>query len=252
LRGRDPDDGLTDIAYVKGAFFLKTLERDAGRERLDKFLKSYFKAFAFKTVSSETFVDYLDEHLLKPQKLAFNTNEWIYQEGIPKNCYRISSPRFDEIQSLADRFAKGENIFKRRVKWIKVKGRKKKKKQVIQLTRDKHIAQEWQAFIRRLPNTISAEKMREIDRSLHFRTWTNSEIQYEWFIKGIRAGYSDIRPAMEKFLLKVGRRKYVAPIYKELAKKPENLAWAKEVFSRASEHYHPVTKLTVQEILGIK
>ena len=252
LRGRDPDDGLTDIAYVKGAFFLKTLERDAGRERLDKFLNSYFKAFAFKTVSSETFVDYLDEHLLKPQKLAFNANEWIYQEGIPKNCYRISSPRFDEIQSLADRFAKGENIFKRKVKWIKIKGRKKKKKQVIQLTRDKHIAQEWQAFIRRLPNTISAEKMREIDYNLHFRTWTNSEIQYEWFIKGIRAGYGEIRPAMEKFLLKIGRRKYVAPIYRELAKTPENLAWAKEVFSKASDHYHPVTKITVQEILGLK
>ena len=252
LRGRDPDDGLTDIAYVKGAFFLKTLERDAGRERLDNFLNSYFKSFAFKTVSSETFVDYLDEHLLKPHKLAFNTNEWIYQEGIPKNCYHISSPRFDEIQSLADRFVKGENIFKRKVRWIKIKGRKKRRKQVIQLTRDKHIAQEWQAFIRRLPNTITAEKMHEIDYNLHFRSWTNSEIQYEWFIKGIRADYSDIRPAMEKFLLKVGRRKYVAPIYRELAKTPENLAWAKEVFSKASEHYHPVTKITVQEILGVK
>ena len=252
LRGRDPDDGLTDIAYVKGAFFLKSLERDAGRERLDKFLNSYFKAFAFKTVSSETFIEYLDKNLLVPQKINFNTNEWVYQKGIPKNCFQIISPRFNEIQSLADRFAKGENIFKRKVKWIKIKGRKKKKKQVIQLTRDKHIAQEWQAFIRRLPNTISAEKLREIDNNLHFRTWLNSEIQYEWFIKGIRANYSDILPATERFLLKVGRRKYVAPIYKELAKTPKNLKWARDVFSKAGEHYHPVTKNTVQEMLYAK
>jgi leukotriene-A4 hydrolase len=252
LRGRDPDDGLTDIAYVKGAFFLKTLERDAGRERLDKFLNSYFKAFAFKTVSSETFIEYLDEHLLVPHNLNFNTKEWVYKEGIPKNCYQIVSPRFNEVQSLADRFAKGENIFKRKVKWIKIKGRRKKKKQVIQLTREKHIAQEWQAFIRRLPNTISADKLRTIDKHLHFRDWTNSEIQYEWYIKGIRAGYTDIRPSMEKFLLKVGRRKYVAPIYKELAKSPENLAWALDVFEKAQVNYHPVTKNTVQELLDVK
>jgi aminopeptidase N len=252
LRGRDPDDGLTDIAYVKGAFFLKTLERDAGRERFDKFLNSYFKAFAFKTVSSETFIEYLDKHLLVPQNLTFNTKEWIYKEGIPKNCYHIESPRFNEVQSLADRFAKGENIFKRKVKWVKIKGRKKKKKQIIQLTRDKHIAQEWQAFIRRLPNTISADKLRRIDKNLHFRDWTNSEIQYEWYIKGIRAGYTDIRPSMEKFLLKVGRRKYVAPIYKELAKSPENLAWARDVFEKAQINYHPVTKNTVQELLNVK
>ena len=123
---------------------------------------------------------------------------------------------------------------------------------MVQLTRDKHIAQEWQAFIRRLPNTISAEKLREIDNNLHFRTWTNSEIQYEWFIKGIRANYSDILPATERFLLKVGRRKYVAPIYKELTKTPENLKWAREVFSKAGEYYHPVTKNTVQEMLYTK
>jgi hypothetical protein len=184
--------------------------------------------------------------------LTFNTKEWIYKEGIPKNCYHIESPRFNEVQSLADRFAKGENIFKRKVKWVKIKGRRKKKKQVIQLTRDKHIAQEWQAFIRRLPNDISADKLRTIDRNLHFREWTNSEIQYEWYIKGIRAGYTDIRPSMEKFLLKVGRRKYVAPIYKELAKSPENLVWARDVFSKARINYHPVTENTVQELLDVK
>jgi hypothetical protein len=57
---------------------------------------------------------------------------------------------------------------------------------------------------------------------------------------------------MERFLLKVGRRKYVAPIYKELAKTPENLKWARKLFSKAGEHYHPVTKNTVQEILYAK
>jgi glycine/D-amino acid oxidase-like deaminating enzyme len=60
LESRNPDDGMTSIAYVKGAFFLKTLEQKVGRELFDKFLKNYFKKFSFKTITTEDFIDYLN------------------------------------------------------------------------------------------------------------------------------------------------------------------------------------------------
>ena len=41
LKGRDPDEGMTAIAYDKGAFFLKTLETAVGREKFDAFLKEW-------------------------------------------------------------------------------------------------------------------------------------------------------------------------------------------------------------------
>ncbi len=249
LVGRNPDDGLTDIAYVKGAFFLKTLERDCGRQRFDKFLNNYFKKYAFKTVDTETFVKYLNSKLLEPNTITFNTDEWIYKEGIPKNCYAIESPRFKEVERLADRFAAGEDIFKKQVKWIKVKGRKKRKKQIIQLTRDKYIAQEWQAFIRRLPKKIDPEYMRKLDQHLNFKNWGNTEIMYEWYLLGIRSGYEDIREPMGKFLIKIGRRKYLAPIYTELAKSPENKEWARSVFEKAKSNYHFVSRSSIEKIL---
>ena len=37
-QGRDPDDGMNDIAYEKGALFLRTLEETVGRESFDRFL----------------------------------------------------------------------------------------------------------------------------------------------------------------------------------------------------------------------
>ena len=40
LAGRDPDEGLTDIAYEKGALFLKLLENTVGREKMDAFLNT--------------------------------------------------------------------------------------------------------------------------------------------------------------------------------------------------------------------
>ena len=57
LEGRDPEDGVTDVVYVKGALFLKFLEETFGRDHFDQFLRSYFKHFAFQSVSSEDFVE---------------------------------------------------------------------------------------------------------------------------------------------------------------------------------------------------
>ena len=65
LEGRDPDAGMTDVAYVKGAFFLKTLEAAVGRKKMDIFLNNYFDYFKFTSVTTEKFVHYLEQELLQ-------------------------------------------------------------------------------------------------------------------------------------------------------------------------------------------
>ena len=229
---RNPDEGMTDIAYVKGCFFLKTLENAVGRKKFDVFLKQYFKEFAFKTITTEEFEDYLNEKLLDPNNLTFNTKEWLYESGLPANCVRIESKRFEQVQKLADRFAKGENIFA---------GGK--------LKRETYITQEWQAFIRQLPAKMDPEKMRKLDKELNFKGWGNSEIVSEWFVLGINSGYKDIRPELKAFLQKVGRRKYLMPIYEALTKNPDDLSWAKLVFDGAKNNYHYVSRSSVEEVL---
>ncbi len=54
---------------------------------------------------------------------------------------------------------------------------------------------------------------------------------------------------MEKFLLKVGRRKFLMPIYKNLAKTSETLAWGQKVFDKAQHNYHYVSKSSVEAVL---
>jgi aminopeptidase N len=78
---------------------------------MDEFLTKYFNTFAFQTVSTEKFVEYLKEELIEPNKLNFNFDEWIYQPGIPKNCVKVNSKRFKEMQKLAKEFASGNDIF---------------------------------------------------------------------------------------------------------------------------------------------
>lgn len=237
LNGRDPDDGMTQIAYVKGAFFLKTLEETVGREKFDAFINTYFETYKFKTLTTETFEEYLNEKLLKPNKIKFNTKEWLYKKGLPKNCVKIISPRFEKIQLLATNFAAGKNIFYA-----------KKKKDV--LTRDKHITQEWLAFIRELPRNIDVKKLQLLDEKLNFKACGNAEIMTEWYVLGIQAGYKNINPNIEAFLKKVGRRKFLLPIYKTLAKNKENLEFAKKVYKKARPYYHSVSKKTMDELLS--
>lgn len=231
LDERNPDDGMTDVAYVKGAFFLKTLEKEVGREKFDAFLREYFNAHQFETLTSESFIEYLNKNLLEKESIDFNVEEWIYGDGIPDNVVKITSDRFVKIKNLADKIKNGDKI-------------------PSDLKREDKTTQEWLAFIRHFQGDLDKEKMIAIDKQLNFRNSGNSEIMSEWFILGINNGYTDLRPDIKKFVVKVGRRKFLAPIYTALSK-PENnsVEWAKEVYAEARPNYHAISFNTVDEIL---
>jgi leukotriene-A4 hydrolase len=250
LAGRNPDDGMTSIAYVKGAFFLKTLESQVGREKFDVFLKAYFTNNAFRNMSTERFVDYLNIHLLDIHKITFNTDEWIFKKGLPKNCIAINSPRFAAMEQLVKRFKSNEDIFEPVVKYVKVKGKKRKKKEVLQLKKSDFIAQEWLEFLRKLPDSVSVDRLKYLDRYVGFTNWNNAEIKTEWFTLAIRSGYNEAYPQIENFLKKTGRRKYLLPIYEELSRTSENLKWTKTFYTKAKDNYHFVSKQSIEEILN--
>jgi leukotriene-A4 hydrolase len=250
LRKRNPDDGMTSIAYVKGAFFLKTLEHKVGREKFDRFLNSYFKKFAFKTINSKMFVSFLKKNLLIPNNVQFNYYEWIYKEGIPTNCFEIKSSRLNRMKDLALNFSKGIDVFAPKVKYrfVKVKGKRKRKRFKEQIKRNDFIVQEWQTFIHSLPTEISKIKLSKLDSYFSFKNCGNSEIMTDWFVLGIQNNYTELNPEINKFLHKVGRRKYVLPIYKALMKNIKTKALAKAIFKSAKNNYHAVTRNSIDEL----
>lgn len=245
LTERDPDAGMTQIAYIKGALFLKAIENKVGREKFDRFLKNYFNQFSFKTITTEQFIDYMNQELFEPNKIQFNTNEWVYQEGLPKNSPKIQSLRFSKVGQLAKDFAAGKDIFKKKITYQKIKGKRRKKKVVEQLTREQFVTQEWQEFIRNLPSDIGQAKMKEIDKHLNFRDCGNSEIMTEWYMLGIKNNYEALKPSIEKFLNTVGRRKYLMPIYTALKENPDWLEWGKKVYDKSKKNYHAVSTSSI-------
>ena len=63
LNGRNPDDGLTDIAYEKGAAFLRTIEAMSAATRFDAWLKGWFDRHAFQPVTSAMFLADIRQNL---------------------------------------------------------------------------------------------------------------------------------------------------------------------------------------------
>ena len=234
LSDRNPDEGMTDVAYVKGAFLLKTIEEEFGRELFDQFLTQYFQTFAFQTLSSDEFVAYLKSNLIKKHNIEFNIDEWVYQPGIPSNHIKINSPRLKEIEQLAIDIKENESNLPSEVQ------------------RANHVTQEWLAFIRKFGNHLDPLKMKEIDSQLGFSNCGNAEIMAEWFILSIRSNYDLNRDEIKFFLNKIGRRKFLAPIYRALAETEENQLWAQEVYKDARKNYHSISIGTIDEILNFK
>ncbi|MGK0365640.1 MAG: leukotriene-A4 hydrolase, partial [Saprospiraceae bacterium] len=106
LDGRDPDEGMTDIAYEKGAFFLQMLEKAVGRENFDKFLNQYFSQHKFQTITTNEFIDYLKTNLINKYSLEVNIDEWIFAPGIPESMEPVTSKRFEKVDTAVKRASK--------------------------------------------------------------------------------------------------------------------------------------------------
>ena len=235
LTGRNPDDGLTDIAYEKGRFFLQTIEYAVGRDKFDIFLKKYFEENAFKPMNTARFEAYLDEHLLKGDSSLYakiQPKTWIYGPGLPDNAPNPQSEELDKVEVEAVRYMNGDKATRLKTKnWT---------------------THHWLYFLRGLRHKMDINQIAELDNAYDLSNSGNNEILCDWFQHCIDVDYQPAYPSMERFLTSVGRRKFLSPLYKELVKTEEGKAWAKRVYEIAKPGYHSVSSNSIEAILGIK
>ncbi|HEX6198624.1 MAG TPA: M1 family metallopeptidase [Thermoanaerobaculia bacterium] len=236
LAGRDPDDGMTDVAYEKGALFLRLLEETVGRERFDAFLRTYFERFAFESMDTESFLEYLERELLEPAGVTpeeLDVQAWVYGPGIPDNAPAIESDAFRKVEAQIARFREGTPP--------------------AELETEGWSTHEWLHFLRGLPRDLPSERMVALDDTFGFTATGNSEILAAWLELAIVSGHVFEAPAVDAaladFLTRQGRRKFLKPLYTELAKTPEGKARAEEIYAEARPGYHAVSTGTIDEIL---
>ena len=248
LDGRDPDDGMTEVAYEKGNNLLLLIEQTIGREKLDVFLKSYFQRHKFHSITTEQFLyEYKNElvHDHSDDAKKIEIEKWIYGPGIPSNMVKIESAKFNHADKQVSAYKNGAAA--------------------TALDTKSFTAFEWIRFLRAgLPNPSQGgaskpiwgtDKLTELDKAFHFTESGNSEILFVWLQLVITAappleGWGRlVYASLENFLVNVGRRKFVKPLFQQLAKTPEGKEMAKKIYAKARPNYHSITQGTVDEIL---
>jgi len=231
LTGRDPDDGLTDIAYEKGALLLRLIENSVGRERFDRFLRKYFDEHAFKTITTEQFLAYLNDNLIKgdkPLETKLDINAWVYGPGIPGNAPHADRVRFAKVDAERTKFLNGTPP--------------------AQLATKEWSTHEWLHFLRKLPKPLKPEQMAALDNGFHFTQTGNSEIADLWFVMSVTAGYKTAYPAMDHFLSQVGRRKFLEPLYEAMMASHQE-AMAIDIYGKYRKNYHPLAQMTLDKMI---
>jgi len=230
LAGRDPDDAATKLPYEKGYFFLRLIEETVGREPWDAFLRDYFDRHAFQSMTTQGFLEELNARFPELDETIV-IDRWINGPGIPPNVPIVHSDAFVKVEEQVRAFASGTPASQLKTKsWS---------------------THEWIHFLRHLPKTLTNEQMAQLDAAFHFTGSGNSEILHEWLMQAIEHKYEPAYDALERFLLRQGRRKFLKPLYQKLAETPEGLERARRIYAKARPMYHSVAYRTIDQILKV-
>ncbi|AKS43076.1 M1 family metallopeptidase [Wenzhouxiangella marina] len=236
LSDRDPEGAFISVPYDMGRFFLDWLEHRVGREDLDVFLRQYFDEFAFESIDTETFRDYLNTHLIQTHPGALTLAEvdaWLYEPGLPDFAVAPESDALATVDQWRERWQAGEV-------------------ELTELPTDDWSVYEWLHFLSGLEGALDADTMAAMDAAFGLTASSNVEILYLWLQRSIEAEYAPGIERLESFLLEVGRNKFTRPLYTALAASPWGHDWAIEVYQRARPAYHPLTRQAAERALGLE
>ena len=234
LAGRDPDDAYSVVPYEQGALFLSFLESKFGRGAFDAFLRRWFDEHAFESVTTAQFLEFLSTHLLSTKPGAVTDaqiQEWLNSEGIPPFAVMPKSDALEKVEQARDAWLKGGSV------------------DTLAATASAWSTQEWVHFIDSLPRKLDAKQLEALDRRLELTASPNAEIAHVWFRLAIATGYKTAFPAMERYMISIGRRKLIVPLYRDLTATPEGKSLAKQIYTKARPGYHPMAQGTVDGLL---
>ncbi len=229
LEGVDPDDVYSSIPYEKGSRFVVALERAAGRERFDRFMRRYIERFHFTSITTEEFVAFLEGELpgLASQ---VDADAWLHQPGMPAGAPVFRSSKLEALTALAEGWPAGA---------------RPKPDEAAAWS-----ANELLLYLQHLPRRLDAASCRRLDEQFRLSAQGNYEILVEWLTIAAGSDYEPVFPRVREVLTTVGRMKYLRPLYGALGVSLRTRALAKEIFAQASPGYHNLSKRVVESVMA--
>ena len=157
--------------------------------------------------------------------------EWVRAPGLPGNAPQPASAAFGAVETAAARWAAGEL-------------------RAVDLDTSAWTTHEWLHFLGVLPERLDRERMAALDAAFSLTDSPNAEIAHQWLLIAIRNAYRPADGRLERYLLGIGRRKLILPLYAALAATPAGRERALAIYRRARPGYHPIATASIDPLLG--
>ncbi len=221
LEGIDPDEAYSTVPYEKGYLLLRRCEELAGRPAWDAFLRAYMKRFAFQSITTQQFLEFLEERL--PGLAArVEALRWIDEPGLPASAPVPASARLEELRSLASRAA-------------------------AELPPATLTPTELLVMLQALPAGLPAAALHALDGRFGLSDRRSLELRHTFVLAQLRAGVAGGIEGARRVARETGRMKYLRPIYQQLVK--TDRATAQRIFDEARGSYHPIARTMVEALL---
>ncbi|WP_240913934.1 leukotriene A4 hydrolase C-terminal domain-containing protein [Sphingomonas sp. HDW15A] len=156
-------------------------------------------------MTSKRFLADLRAQLIKGDKKLEEKlllDQWVYEPGLPANVARPDPQAFAAVDQAVTAYAGGNSTPAGFSDWTTA---------------------ERLRFLNTLPRKLDKSRLDELAQKLRLNEAGNNEVLFAWLKLAVQNRYDPAIPALEKFLAMQGRRKFVLPLFEELAKDKE---WA--------------------------
>ncbi|KAI7583810.1 Leukotriene A-4, partial [Hortaea werneckii] len=241
LKGQDPDDAFSSIPYEKGFTFLYHLEKLIGKEKWDKFIPHYFNAFKKKSVDTyefkATLLSFFAEDAEASKKLEnLEWETWFYKPGFP--------PKPDFDTELADQ------CYELAKKWEALNESKADHWEPSPSDIESFTSNQSVVFLETLQSSQTTLKPGLIDlmgKTYGFAQSKNVELVSRYYVLGLQARDEKVYEPAAELLGRIGRMKFVRPVFRELMKCDMGLA--QKVYDANKETWHPICRDMVRKML---
>ncbi len=227
--GKDPDEFYSLVPYEKGFLFVALLEETVGREKMDVFVKKYIDHFAFTSLTTAQFEEFLNAELPGVAE-QMGADEWIHQPDLPANAPVFASARLEMLEGLARTWSDGT------------------RPEVADAS--KWTPEDWQIFLQALPGKLTTEDCAWLNDNFKLNEQGNSKILCNWLQIAINSSFEPAYDRAASFLSEVGRMKYLKPLFNALHGNANTRELAAKVFADNADSYHPIARGGLERVLA--
>ncbi|XP_077565883.1 leukotriene A-4 hydrolase [Stigmatopora nigra] len=241
LREVDPDIAFSSVPYEKGFALLYHLEELlGGPEVFMGFVKSYIQKFAYKSVTTEQWKDFLFTYF-KDKVDVLNKvdwNAWISTPGMPPVKPRYDTTLADACIALCRRWTAAKEAD------LNGFGAAD-----LEALSSHQIVEFLSLLLQEEPLPLSHVKKMQDVYDLNSRA--NSEVRFRWLRLCVRSRWDEAVPAALRMATEQGRMKFTRPLFREVYNFEKFRDEAVRVFMEGRAAMHPVSASLVAKDLKV-